>query len=76
ARKLVTTGIYARICNPIYVASPFLFVGFSLALMKWWPMLLCVVIVPVQIFRARREAAVLRDAFGEEYDRYRAQTWF
>jgi protein-S-isoprenylcysteine O-methyltransferase Ste14 len=30
----------------------------------------------MQIVRARREAAVLEAAFGEEYRRYRRQTWF
>ena len=76
ARKLVTTGIYARIRNPIYVASPFLLIGLSLALLQLWPMLLLVIVIPLQIVRGRREAAVLRAAFGEEYDRYRARTWF
>jgi protein-S-isoprenylcysteine O-methyltransferase Ste14 len=66
AHRLVTTGIYARIRNPIYVASPFLLICLSLALMQWWPMLLSVVVIPIQIVRARREAAVLREAFGEE----------
>lgn len=76
ARQLVTAGIYARFRNPIYVASPFLLIGLSLVLGDWRPMLLLVIVVPVQIVRARREAAVLRAAFGAEYDRYRAGTWF
>ena len=76
ARQLVTSGLYGRIRNPIYFASPFLLTGFSLVLAQWWPMLLLVVVVPLQIFRARREEAVLRAAFGADYDRYRARTWF
>jgi protein-S-isoprenylcysteine O-methyltransferase Ste14 len=76
ARQLVTTGLYARIRNPIYVASPFVLIGLSLVLGQWWPMLLLVAVVPLQIGRARREAAVLRAAFGAEYDRYRSKTWF
>jgi protein-S-isoprenylcysteine O-methyltransferase Ste14 len=76
ARRLVTTGIYARIRNPIYVASPFLLIGLSLSFMQWWPMLLSAIVIPLQIVRARREAAVLRHAFGDEYDQYRARTWF
>jgi protein-S-isoprenylcysteine O-methyltransferase Ste14 len=76
ARQLVTTGIYARIRNPIYLASPFLLIGLSLVIARWWPMLLILILVPVQIVRGRREAKVLRAAFGAEYDRYRARTWF
>ena len=76
ARQLVTTGLYARIRNPIYFASPFLLIGLSLVLAQWWPMLLLIVVIPLQIARARREAAVLRAAFGAEYDRYYAKTWF
>ncbi len=76
ARRLVTNGLYARFRNPIYLASPILLVGLSLVLGQWWPMLLLIVVVPLQIVRARREASVLRAAFGAEYDRYRARTWF
>lgn len=76
ARRLVTTGLYARIRNPIYVASPFLVIGLALVLDQWWPLLLLLALVPIQMLRARREAAVLHAAFGQEYERYRAQTWF
>lgn len=76
ARHLVTTGLYRRIRNPIYVASPFLLIGLSLVFAHWWPLLLLIAVIPLQMVRARREEAVLRAAFGAEYDRYRAQTWF
>jgi protein-S-isoprenylcysteine O-methyltransferase Ste14 len=76
ARQLVTTGLYARIRNPIYVASPIYVVGLAVLTARWWLLVLLIVIVPMQIFRARREEAILLAAFGDEYDRYRAQTWF
>jgi len=76
ARQLVTTGLYRRIRNPIYVASPFVPIGISLILEQWWPLLLLAVVVPLQIVRARREEDVLRTAFGAEYDQHRARTWF
>ncbi len=51
-------------------------IGLSLVLAQWWPLLLLAVVIPLQIVRARREEATLRAAFGAEYDRYRASTWF
>ena len=76
ATRLVTTGIYARVRNPIYLASGALFVGIAMVLESWWPLLLVAVLVPVQRARARREARVLEERFGEEYVRYRRGTWF
>jgi protein-S-isoprenylcysteine O-methyltransferase Ste14 len=76
ARRLVTNGLYRRLRHPIYVASPFFLVGLALVLRRWWPFVLGAFITPVQIVRARREDAVLRAAFGAEYDQYREETWF
>jgi len=76
ARKLVTRGVYSKIRNPIYIFSLVFLTG--LALLVERPLLLALgaVIVPIQIVRARREAAVLEEKFGEEYRQYRARTWF
>ncbi|MEO6802990.1 MAG: isoprenylcysteine carboxylmethyltransferase family protein [Granulicella sp.] len=76
ARRLVTTGLYVRIRNPIYVASPLYVVGLAFLIAQWWPLLLLIAIVPIQVVRAGREETVLRAAFGDAYDRYRTQTWF
>ncbi len=76
ARRLVTTGLYSRIRNPIYFFAEFLFLGIALFLPAWWPLLLMVGLIPIQMMRARREAAVLEAAFGDEYVRYRRSTWF
>ncbi len=76
ATRLVTTGLYARLRNPIYVFGCFFFLGIAMFI-PFWPLLLALIIViPMQIVRARREAAVLEASFGEEYRRYRRQTWF
>jgi len=76
ATRLVTTGLYARVRNPIYVCGVTLFCGIALLLESWWPLLLLVVVVPMQRARARKEARVLEERFGEEYVRYRRGTWF
>ncbi len=75
ATRLVTTGLYSRMRNPIYVFSTLLFVGVALLLGRWWPMVIALVLVPVQRARARREARVLQARFGEEYVQYRGRTW-
>lgn len=76
ARHLVTTGIYGRIRNPIYLFAEFIFIGAAVFLWSWIPLLIAAALVPMQMRRARREAAVLEAAFGPEYVAYRQRTWF
>ncbi len=76
ARALVTSGIYARIRNPIYVFGTLTLVGVALFVDRPWFLLLVLVIVPLQVVRARKEERVLAACFGEEYARYKAGTWF
>lgn len=76
AKKLVTTGLYSKIRNPIYVFGALFLVGLAIVLGNWLLLAILVVLTPVQMVRARKEEAVLREAFGEEYERYKAGTWF
>jgi protein-S-isoprenylcysteine O-methyltransferase Ste14 len=76
ASRLVTTGLYSRIRNPIYLFGGLVIVGLSLFLSPWGPLVVALVIVPLQVVRARREERVLAEAFGEEYERYKSTTWF
>jgi protein-S-isoprenylcysteine O-methyltransferase Ste14 len=39
-------------------------------------LLILLALIPIQIIRARREAAVLEAKFGDEYREYRKRTWF
>jgi len=75
ATALVTSGIYSRIRNPIYVSGVAFIIGIAITLGR--PLiLLLVVMIPMQIWRARREARALEEKFGEEYREYRRRTWF
>jgi protein-S-isoprenylcysteine O-methyltransferase Ste14 len=77
AHALVTSGLYSRIRHPIYVFSTLMIAGIALYLNQLWLLLvLVVVIVPVQFYRARIEEQTLMGAFGEDYARYKASSWF
>ena len=76
ATQLVTSGLYAKIRNPIYVSGLFMMVGLILMVRMTWLWAALALLFVMQILRARKEAAVLEEKFGEEYRRYRARTWF
>ncbi len=76
ARQLVTHGLYSKIRNPIYFFGSFVIVGLILALASPIWLLIFALIIPMQLWRAHKEAQVLEEKFGEEYRSYRAGTWF
>ena len=76
ARHLVTHGLYAKIRNPIYVFGSWVVAGGILAFGKTIWLMIFLLLAPLQIWRARKESEVLEAAFGDEYRKYRAGTWF
>jgi protein-S-isoprenylcysteine O-methyltransferase Ste14 len=54
----------------------FFVAGAVLILWRFELLIVLLVLIPVQIIRARREAAVLEAKFGDEYREYRKRTWF
>ena len=76
ATELVTSGIYSRIRNPIYVSGLVFLVGLILMLRLRYLWVLLPVVVIMQTIRARQEARVLEARFGDAYREYRERTWF
>jgi protein-S-isoprenylcysteine O-methyltransferase Ste14 len=76
AHKLVTTGIYSRIRNPIYVFGAVVLTGLLLVLHRPSLWILLGVVIIAQTLRAKKEAQVLEAAFGDAYREYRRKTWF
>ncbi len=73
-QRLATTGAYARIRHPQYVAFVLIMFGFLLQ----WPTLLTLAMFPVLVFMygylARTEEADMEAQFGEEYRSYARRT--
>lgn len=76
ARHLVTTGLYSRIRHPVYLFGSIAGLASVVALQVWWVLLLALLLEPITVRRAIQEERVLVAAFGDEYARYREQTWF
>jgi protein-S-isoprenylcysteine O-methyltransferase Ste14 len=76
AHKLVTTGLYSKIRNPIYVFGVVMIAGMILILGRPVGCLVLAAAIVGQTIRARREARVLEAAFGDGYREYRRKTWF
>ncbi|MDX2144147.1 MAG: isoprenylcysteine carboxylmethyltransferase family protein [Rhodospirillaceae bacterium] len=74
AHRLATTGLYARLRHPQYVAFVLIMFGFLLQ----WPTLLTLAMFPVLVAMyvrlALREEEDARREFGDAYDRWAAIT--
>jgi protein-S-isoprenylcysteine O-methyltransferase Ste14 len=76
ASTLVTTGLYSRIRNPIYISGAIFIVGLIIWVNQPWFLLIFVILIPLQIIRSRKEAKVLEEKFGPAYIAWRQKTWF
>jgi protein-S-isoprenylcysteine O-methyltransferase Ste14 len=76
ATQLVTTGLYSRFRNPVYTFGSVTAAGLILWLNRPLYLLVFLVLIPLQVWRAGKESKVLRERFGAAYDEYCKGTWF
>ena len=73
ARTLVTTGIFRYVRHPLYSAHIIMFFGSMLLRLHWITVLLYLLFLTGQVFRARIEERKLETTFAD-YARYRNRT--
>ena len=76
ATILLTTGVYSRIRNPIYIFGGIYILGFIIWIGRPWLLLIFAVMIPVQVVRSRKKERVLMEKFGAAYLDYKQKTWF
>jgi protein-S-isoprenylcysteine O-methyltransferase Ste14 len=72
--RLVTTGPYARIRHPIYLALMGFLTGIALVTANWFFIVLLVVSIVVLALRIPKEEQMMVEDFGEEYKAYMQRT--
>lgn len=75
ARALVTRGLHSKFRHPVYLFACVAYLGVFLALHWLLALPVFLAMYSFQLLRIRKENAVLEQAFGEEYRRYKASTW-
>jgi protein-S-isoprenylcysteine O-methyltransferase Ste14 len=78
ATALVTDGPFRHSRNPMYLSLTVGYVGVSLIINTWWPLvLLPVVLLVMRLWVIAREEAYLAKRFGEKYADYcrRVRRW-
>jgi protein-S-isoprenylcysteine O-methyltransferase Ste14 len=78
-QKLVTSGLFARSRNPMYLGFALCAVGFGTALGTVTPLCIAAIFcVILDSWYVRFEETIMQDTFGAEYEQYRARVrrWF
>jgi protein-S-isoprenylcysteine O-methyltransferase Ste14 len=70
--RLVTTGIYSRTRNPVYLAFSLIVAGIALVSLSYLSFVWVVIAVFLMYWAAVKEERDLEKAFGNEYLRYKA----
>ena len=72
--QLATTGVYARLRNPMYVGVTSILAGLSILLASAWMLVMTIVFMPVIHFGVvKREERYLEAKFGDAYRQYKSR---
>jgi protein-S-isoprenylcysteine O-methyltransferase Ste14 len=71
--RIIRTGPYAIVRNPIYSGLVLALIGTAIATGSVTSLCIVVLVLVVFIIKIRTEETLLREEFGEEYDRYRRE---
>ncbi|MEW6298155.1 MAG: isoprenylcysteine carboxylmethyltransferase family protein [Thermodesulfobacteriota bacterium] len=75
AHRLITTGCYRWVRHPIYTGSLLALGGLFLVFRSQLIVLFLPLYTAGTLWRIADEERLLAEAFGQEYERYRARTW-
>jgi protein-S-isoprenylcysteine O-methyltransferase Ste14 len=76
AKALVTNGLYSKIRHPLYLFIDIFFLSLIIISGVSFLPIIWIVLVVIQLIESEREEKLLMQAFGTEYEEYKAKTWF
>jgi protein-S-isoprenylcysteine O-methyltransferase Ste14 len=75
-QRIVQAGPYSLLRHPGYLGNILMWLGAALATGNWITLDLAVLtMLTAYLYRIHSEEAMLRTAFGEEFENYQARTW-
>ena len=72
---LITTGLYKKFRNPIYLFGTVSLTSYLMLIDKPLYLLILFVLIPVQLIRSNLETRILRKKYDEQYDDYVKSVW-
>ncbi len=76
ANKLVTEGLYKKIRHPVYLFGLLFLLGFIIFIQMFYLLVFWGALIFLQRRRIKKEEKVLEEKFGEQYIKYKRETWF
>jgi protein-S-isoprenylcysteine O-methyltransferase Ste14 len=76
ANKLVTEGLYKKIRHPVYLFGLLFLLGFIIFIQMFYLLVFWGALIFLQRRRIKKEEKVLEEKFGEQYVKYKNETWF